>query len=114
MEAVLSGDDYGAELAAAQYGSINRAIADATLDIVVGDLARRIAKFPASGLRAIKTSIANISLPDKRAIGAKEATFLEFMNTQEAESRRPARDERYREDARGEWEMNYGRILGEL
>jgi hypothetical protein len=36
------------------------------------------------------------------------------MNTEEAKSRRAARDERYREDARAEWEMNYGRIIGEL
>ena len=113
MEVVLSGDDYGAELAA-QYGWINRAIADATLDTFVGDLARRIAKFPASGLRAIKTSIANISLPDEHAIRADAAKFLELMNTEEAKSRRAARDERYREDARAEWEMNYGRIIGEL
>ncbi|MFZ3326669.1 MAG: enoyl-CoA hydratase-related protein [Methylocella sp.] len=113
MEVVLSGDDYGAELAA-QYGWINRAIADATLDTFVGDLARRIAKFPASGLRAIKTSIANISLPDEHAIRADGAKFLELMNTEEAKSRRAARDERYREDARAEWEMNYGRIIGEL
>ena len=40
--------------------------------------------------------------------------FLELMNTEEAKSRRAARDERYREDARAEWEMNYGRIIGEL
>jgi hypothetical protein len=46
-----------------------------------------------------------------RADGAK---FLELMNTEEAKSRRAARDERYREDARAEWEMNYGRIIGEL
>ncbi len=113
MEVVLSGDDYGAELAA-QYGWINRAIADATLDGFVGDLARRIAKFPASGLRAIKTGIAAISLPDERAIRADGAKFIELMDTEEAKSRRAARDEKYREDARAEWEMNYGRIIGEL
>jgi hypothetical protein len=77
-------------------------------------LARRIAKFPASGLRAIKTSIANISLPDEHAIRADGAKFLELMNTEEAKSRRAARDETYREDARAELEMNYGRIIGEL
>jgi hypothetical protein len=33
------------------------------------------------------------------------------MNTEEAKSRRAARDERHRE-ARAEWEMNYGRIIG--
>jgi enoyl-CoA hydratase/carnithine racemase len=104
MEVVLSGDDYGAELAA-QYGWINRAIADATLDTFVGDLARRIAKFPASGLRAIKTSIANISLPDEHAIRADGAKFLELMNTEEAKSRRAARDERYREDARRRFDI---------
>ena len=84
------------------------------MDTFVGNLARRIAKFPASVLRAIKTSIANISLPDEHAIRADGAKFIELMNTEEAKSRRAARDERYREDARAEWEMNYGRILAEL
>jgi enoyl-CoA hydratase/carnithine racemase len=56
MEVVLSGDDYGAELAA-QYGWINRAIADATLDTFVGDLARRIAKFPASACEPSKPAL---------------------------------------------------------
>ena len=113
MEVVLSGHGYGTDLAA-QYGWINRAIADATLDTFAGDLARRIAKFPASGLQAIKTSIANISLPDEHAIRADGAKFFELTSTEEAKSRRAARDERYREDARAEWEMNYGRIIGEL
>jgi pyruvate/2-oxoglutarate dehydrogenase complex dihydrolipoamide dehydrogenase (E3) component len=42
------------------------------------------------------------------------ATAGEVMAAVQTESRRAARDERYREDARAEWEMNYGRILGEL
>jgi hypothetical protein len=65
-------------------------------------------------LRAIKTSIANISLPDEHAIRADGAKFFQLMNTEEAKSRRAARDERYREDARAEWELNYGHIIGEL
>ena len=51
---------------------------------------------------------------NEHAIRADGAKFLELMNTEEAKSRRAARDERYREDARAEWEMNYGRIIGEL
>jgi len=48
---------------------------------------------------------------NEHAIRADGAKFLELMNTEEAKSRRAARDERYREDARAEWEMNYGRII---
>jgi hypothetical protein len=51
---------------------------------------------------------------DEHAIRADGAKFIELMNAEEAKSRRAARDERYREDARAEWEMNYGRILAEL
>jgi hypothetical protein len=65
-------------------------------------------------LRAIKTSIAYISLPDEHAIRGDGAKFLELMNTEEAKSRRAARDERYHEDTRAKWEMNCGRIIGEL
>jgi hypothetical protein len=65
-------------------------------------------------LRAIKTGTANISLPDEHVIPAYGAKFLELVNTEETKSRRAARDESYLEDARVEWEVNYGRIISAL
>jgi len=50
MEAILGADDFDAETAE-RYGWINRALPDADLDEFVARLARRIASFPADGIR---------------------------------------------------------------
>jgi enoyl-CoA hydratase/carnithine racemase len=55
MEAILGADDLDAETAE-RYGWINRALPDAELDAFVARLARRIASFPADGIRTAKRS----------------------------------------------------------
>jgi enoyl-CoA hydratase/carnithine racemase len=50
---MLSAQDYNADLAE-RYNWINRALPANTLDDFVRSLAHRIAKFPATGLIAVK------------------------------------------------------------
>ena len=56
MEAILGADDFDAETAE-RYGWINRALPDADLDAFVARLARRIASFPADGVRGVQPSL---------------------------------------------------------
>lgn len=53
LEAIVSGEDYDAELAE-RYGWVNRAVPDAELDGFVERFARRVATFDTDALRAVK------------------------------------------------------------
>jgi enoyl-CoA hydratase/carnithine racemase len=61
LEVVLSGEDYGAELAE-RYGWINRALPAGELSDFVGALAQRIAGFPPAALATAKERVAAITL----------------------------------------------------
>src|SRR5262245_35266505 len=58
---MLSAADYDADLAE-RYGWINRALPANALEDFVRSLARRIAKFPAAGIPAIKDRVNAITL----------------------------------------------------
>jgi enoyl-CoA hydratase/carnithine racemase len=62
LEIVLSGNDFGGELAE-RYGYINRALPDTELDGFVDALARRIASFDRPAIAAAKTLVNRVSLP---------------------------------------------------
>src|SRR6267378_4197214 len=72
LEAMLSADDYGAELAE-RYGWINRALAAAELGGFVSSLAYRIAKFPAAALAALKERVNAIALAPAQLVRNPEA-----------------------------------------
>jgi enoyl-CoA hydratase/carnithine racemase len=61
MEAILSSEDFDADLAE-RYGWVNRSMPQAELGPFVSALARRIASFPSAGPYAIKKRINDISL----------------------------------------------------
>jgi enoyl-CoA hydratase/carnithine racemase len=61
LEALLTGQDYDAELAE-RYGWINRAVPAAEIEAVTAGVAHRIASFPTIGARAIKDRVNAISL----------------------------------------------------
>ena len=61
LEVLLSAEDYDAELAE-RYGWINRALPTSALGAFVRALAKRIARFPAAGLVAIKDRVNAVTL----------------------------------------------------
>ena len=62
LEIVLGADDFDGDTAA-QYGYVNRALADKELDGFVDALARRIATFDGRAIAAAKRLINEVSLP---------------------------------------------------
>src|SRR6185312_13575041 len=61
LEAILSGNDFDADLAE-RYGWVNRALPSEDLGAFVRTLAQRIASFPAASLAAIKERVNAIAL----------------------------------------------------
>jgi enoyl-CoA hydratase/carnithine racemase len=66
LEAIVSGEDYDAELAE-RYGWVNRAVPDAELDGFVERFARRVATFDADALRAVKEILREENPPPSTA-----------------------------------------------
>jgi len=89
LEALLSAEDYDAELAE-QYGWINRALPASSLDEFVASLARRIAKFPAAGLQAIKERVNAAALAPAADFRRDSDLFLEGVRQPEAVGRMQA------------------------
>ncbi|MGH3420081.1 MAG: enoyl-CoA hydratase/isomerase family protein [Streptosporangiaceae bacterium] len=86
MEAILGADDFDAELAE-RYGWINRALPGAELDEFVARIARRIASFPADGVRTAKQVINELTLPGADAIRADALRFRDLVSSDPAQSR---------------------------
>jgi enoyl-CoA hydratase/carnithine racemase len=86
MEAILGSDDFTAEVAE-RYGWVNRALLDAELDEFVARLARRIASFPAEGVRAVKKALNELALPTADAIRADARTFQRLVASETVQSR---------------------------
>lgn len=87
LEIILSGNDYDAETAA-NYGWINRAIADTELDVFVNNLANRIASFDLKIIATIK-SIMNerATLPKNEQITETQIRFFASLTEPEARTR---------------------------
>ena len=111
LEVMLSGEDYGAELAE-RYGWINRALPASTLGEFVRSLAHRIAGFPAAGRVALKDRVNAIALAPVEDFRRDSDLFLEYGRTPEAQSRGRAAMTRglQTRDA----EMALGRMVGQL
>jgi enoyl-CoA hydratase/carnithine racemase len=75
LEAILSSDDYPAELAE-RYGWVTRAVPDAELDGLVDGLAARLAGFDKDALAAAKQQINRASLPPEEDLHDAYREFL--------------------------------------
>jgi enoyl-CoA hydratase/carnithine racemase/glyoxylase-like metal-dependent hydrolase (beta-lactamase superfamily II) len=111
LEAVLTGEDYDADLAE-RYGWINRAQPASALGDFVRSLAHRIARFPAATLAVIKDRINAIALAPAEEFRRDADLFREAARNPEAQSRIQAAMKRGFQ-TRGA-EMNLGQLLGEL
>jgi enoyl-CoA hydratase/carnithine racemase len=89
LEAMLSGEDYDAQLAE-RYGWINRALPADDLSDFVRSLAHRIAGFPAAALAVIKERVDAIALAPVADFRCDSDLFGEAVRTPEAQSRTDA------------------------
>ena len=111
LEAMLSAEDYGAELAE-RYGWINRALPAQELGDFVRSLAQRIASFPAAGQVMVKERVNAIALAPEQDFRRDSDLFLEGVLNPEAQSRIQSAMKRgfQTRDA----ELALARMLGEL
>jgi enoyl-CoA hydratase/carnithine racemase len=111
LEVMLSAEDYNAELAE-RYGWINRALPANALSDFVTSLAHRIARFPTSGLVAVKERVNAIALAPVEDFRRDSDLFAEGARNPEAQERFQAALRRgfQTRDA----EMDLARLLGDL
>ena len=86
LEALLSADDYDAEMAE-RYGWINRALPAAAVSDFVTSLAHRIASFPAFGVAAIKERVNAVALAPAEDFRHDSSLFLDCVRKPEAQNR---------------------------
>jgi len=111
LEVMLSAQDYDAELAE-RYGWINRAMPADTLADFVRSLAHRIAKFPVSGLSAVKERVNAIALAPTEDFRHDSDLFGEGARTPEVQKRFAAALARGFQTRAAE--LDLARLLGEL
>jgi enoyl-CoA hydratase/carnithine racemase len=111
IEVMLSAQDYDADLAE-RYGWINRALPADALDDFVTALARRIAGFPADGLRVVKERVNAIALAPLEDFRRDSDLFGEGAGKLEVQSRFQAALQRGMQNR--DAEMDFARLLGEL
>jgi enoyl-CoA hydratase/carnithine racemase len=111
LEAILTGDDYDADLAE-RYGWINRALPADALHDFVRSLAHRIAKFPASDVVAIKDRVNAITLAPAEEFRRDSDRFGEAVKNPEVQGRIQASIKRgfQTRDA----ELDLARLIGDL
>jgi enoyl-CoA hydratase/carnithine racemase len=88
LEAILSSDDYNADLAE-RYGWVTRAIADAELDRFVDSMASRLASFDKSALAAAKAQVNRATLPPDADLRAAYAEYVNSLTWPGFGARRP-------------------------
>ena len=79
LEAILSSEDYNADLAE-RYGWVTRSIADAELDRFIDAMASRLASFDKTALAAAKTQINRATLPPDADLHAAYAEFVASLS----------------------------------
>lgn len=112
MEALLGAADFTAD-EAERYGWINRALPDDELDEFVAHLARRIASFPADGVRAAKQVLNELTLPAAEAVRADAKRFRQHIGSDEAQARTAVLFDRGLQ-TRGDLELNLADHLERL
>jgi enoyl-CoA hydratase/carnithine racemase len=111
LEAILSADDYDADLAE-RYGWINRALPAAVLGEFVASLAHRIAGFPAAALALVKERVNAVALAPSEEFRRDSDLFLERARSPEAQRRIKAAVPRGFQTRDGE--LDLARMLVEL
>src|SRR5215468_8387050 len=111
LEVMLSAQDYDAEMAE-RYGWINRALPASALGDFVKSLAHRIAKFPASGLIAVKKRANAIALAPVEDFRRDSDLFGEGSSNPEPQRR--FADALKRGFQTRAAEMDLPRLLGDL
>jgi enoyl-CoA hydratase/carnithine racemase len=108
LEAMLSGEDYDAQLAE-RYGWINRALPAGALGEFVSSLAHRIAAFPGAARTVIKDRINAIALAGADEIRRDSDLFLECARNPETQRRMGAAMKRGFQTR--DWELDLARVL---
>lgn len=111
LEVLLSAQDYDAELAE-RYGWINRSLPAKELNDFVSALAHRIARFPSSGLAAVKSRVNAIALAPVEDFRRDSDLFGEGSRTPEAQNRFKAAFEHGFQTRNAE--LDLARMVGEL
>ena len=111
FEAVLSGDNYNADLAE-RYGWINRALPASRLGGFVTALAHRIAEFPAASLVVQKERVNAIALASASDFRRDAELFVELARNPETQGRVQTAMKRGLQLR--EWEADLGRRLPSL
>ncbi|MER6514976.1 enoyl-CoA hydratase/isomerase family protein [Nonomuraea sp. NPDC001636] len=112
MEVILGSEDFDARTAE-RYGWINRAVPDADLDAFVARLARRIASFPAEGVRTAKRVLNELTLPAADGFRADAIRFRDLVTAEAAQTRMKTLFAQGLQ-TRGPLELNLGDRLGDL
>ncbi|MEV8631286.1 enoyl-CoA hydratase/isomerase family protein [Streptosporangium sp. NPDC051023] len=112
MEVILGSEDFDASTAE-RYGWINRALPDAELDAFVDRLARRIAAFPAEGVRTAKRVLNELTLPPADAVRADAIRFRDLVASEATQARVKTLFAQGLQ-TRGPLELNLGDRLGDL
>jgi len=89
LEAILSGEDYSADLAE-RYGWINRALPAAELGAFVASLALRVAGFPGAASASVKERVNAIALAPAEDFRRDSDRFLDAGKSPEAQRRTQA------------------------
>ena len=84
LEIVLAADDLDAETAT-QWGYLNRIYAADEIDMAVGQLARRIAGFPAPAVRLAKQAVDGAERPIEEGLRDEAYLFQRLLRTAEAQ-----------------------------
>jgi enoyl-CoA hydratase/carnithine racemase len=110
LEAMLSANDYDAELAE-RYGWINRALPGDELEEFVSSLAHRIAGFPAVGHTVVKDRVNGIALAPVEDFRRDSDLFGEGVRAPDAQELIAAAMKRGLQTR--EAELDFSRVLGE-
>jgi enoyl-CoA hydratase/carnithine racemase len=111
LEAILSSDDYDADLAE-RWGWVTRAIADAELDRFVNSMAARLASFDKAALADAKAQINRASLPPDGDLRAAYAEYVNSLMWPGFEARRPRFAKVVAEKGLEDWERRLGYYIG--
>jgi enoyl-CoA hydratase/carnithine racemase len=111
LEAILSSDDYNADLAE-RYGWVTRAMPDADLDGFVDSMAARLASFDKTALAAAKAQINRATLPPDADLETAYGEFLTSLTWPGFQARVPGFGKLTAELGAEEVELHLGRYLG--
>jgi len=111
LEAILSSDDYNADLAE-RYGWVTRTIADAELDSFVDGVASRLASFDKQALAAAKAQVNRATLPPDADLLAAYGEFATSLTWPGYRARLPQLGKFIAEIGLDEMERRLGYYIG--